>query len=147
MKLSTKGRYGMRAMLDLAQHYEDGLILAKDVARRQGISERYLEHLFLTLKTAGLIKSVRGAHGGFTLARPPHKIKLMDILSVSEGQIALVDCVADASVCSRSSFCATRDLWTELQSVIGGFLRSQTLQDLVGRQKVKEQPSVNLYNI
>ena len=147
MKLSTKGRYGMRAMLDLAQHYEDGLVLAKDVARRQGISERYLEHLFLTLKTAGLIKSVRGAHGGFTLARPPHKIKLMDILSVSEGQIALVDCVADASVCSRSSFCATRDLWTELQSVIGGVLRSQTLQDLVGRQKVKEQPSVNLYNI
>ena len=137
----------MRAMLDLAQHYEDGLVLAKDVARRQGISERYLEHLFLTLKTAGLIKSVRGAHGGFTLARPPHKIKLMDILSVSEGQIALVDCVADASVCSRSSFCATRDLWTELQSVIGGVLRSQTLQDLVGRQKVKEQPSVNLYNI
>ena len=147
MKLSTKGRYGMRAMLDLAQHYEDGLILAKDVARRQGISERYLEHLFLTLKTAGLIKSVRGAHGGFTLARPPHKIKLMDILSVSEGQIALVDCVADASVCSRSSFCATRDLWTELQSVIGEVLRSQTLQDLVERQRVKEQPSANIYNI
>ena len=147
MKLSTKGRYGMRAMLDLAQHYEDGLILAKDVARRQGISERYLEHLFLTLKTAGLIKSVRGAHGGFTLARPPHKIKLMDILSVSEGQIALVDCVADASVCSRSSFCATRDLWTELQSVIGEVLRSQTLQDLVERQRVKEQPSANIYSI
>ena len=147
MKLSTKGRYGMRAMLDLAQHYEDGLVLAKDVARRQGISERYLEHLFLTLKTAGLIKSVRGAHGGFTLARPPHKIKLMDILSVSEGQIALVDCVADASVCSRSSFCATRDLWTELQSVIGEVLRSQTLQDLVERQRVKEQPSANIYSI
>ena len=137
----------MRAMLDLAQHYEDGLVLAKDVARRQGISERYLEHLFLTLKTAGLIKSVRGAHGGFTLARPPHKIKLMDILSVSEGQIALVDCVADASVCSRSSFCATRDLWTELQSVIGEVLRSQTLQDLVERQRVKEQPSANIYSI
>ena len=147
MKLSTKGRYGMRAMLDLAQHYDDGLVLVKDIARRQGISERYLEHLFLSLKTAGLIKSVRGAHGGFTLARPPHKIKLMDILSVSEGQIALVDCVADASVCSRSSFCATRDLWTELQSVIGGVLSSKTLQDLVERQRVKEQPSANIYNI
>ena len=147
MKLSTKGRYGMRAMLDLAQHYEDGLVLAKDVARRQGISERYLEHLFLSLKTAGLIKSVRGAHGGFTLARPPDKIKLMDILSVSEGQIALVDCVADASVCPRSSFCATRDLWTELQSVMGEVPRFSTLRDLIERQRVKEQPSANIYNI
>ena len=91
MKLSTKGRYGMRAMLDLAQHYEDGLVLVKDVARRQEVSERYLEHLFLSLKTAGLVKSVRGARGGFALAKAPDKIKLMDIINVSEGPLALVD--------------------------------------------------------
>ena len=84
MKLSTKGRYGMRAMLDLAQHYHDGLVLVKDVAMRQEISERYLEHLFLSLKTAGLVKSIRGAHGGFTLAKAPDKIKLMDIINVNE---------------------------------------------------------------
>ena len=147
MKLSTKGRYGMRAMLDLAQHYDDGLVLVKDVARRQEISERYLEHLFLSLKTAGLVKSIRGAHGGFTLAKAPDKIKLMDIINVSEGPLVLVDCVVDASVCSRSSFCATRDLWRELQSVMGAVLSSQTLQDLIDRQQVKEQPSANMYNI
>jgi len=112
MKLSTKGRYGMRAMLDLAQHYDDGLVLVKDVARRQEVSERYLEHLFLSLKTAGLVKSVRGAHGGFTLARSPNKIKLMDIISVSEGPLALVDCVVDASVCPRSSKCAAATFGT-----------------------------------
>mgnify|MGYP001591375229 CR=1 FL=1 len=147
MKLSTKGRYGMRAMLDLAQHYDDGLVLVKDVARRQEVSERYLEHLFLSLKTAGLVKSVRGAHGGFTLARSPNKIKLMDIISVSEGPLALVDCVVDASVCPRSSKCATRDLWHELQSAMGEVLGNLTLQDLIERQRVKEQPSANMYNI
>jgi len=137
----------MRAMLDLAQHYNDGLVLVKDIARRQEISERYLEHLFLSLKTAGLVKSVRGAHGGFTLAKAPDKIKLMDIINVSEGPLALVDCVVDAGVCPRSSFCVTRDLWRELQSVMGEVLVSQTLQDLIERQKVKEQPSANMYNI
>ena len=147
MKLSTKGRYGMRAMLDLAQHYDDGLVLVKDVARRQEVSERYLEHLFLSLKTAGLVKSVRGAHGGFTLARSPNKIKLMDIISVSEGPLALVDCVVDASVCPRSCKCATRDLWHELQSAMREVLGNLTLQDLIERQRVKEQPSANMYNI
>jgi Rrf2 family protein len=137
----------MRAMLDLAQHYDDGLVLVKDVARRQEVSERYLEHLFLSLKTAGLVKSVRGAHGGFTLARAPDKIKLMDIISVSEGPLALVDCVVDASVCSRSSLCATRDLWHELQSAMGEVLGNLTLQDLIERQQIKEQPSASMYNI
>ena len=137
----------MRAMLDLAQHYDDGLVLVKDVARRQEVSERYLEHLFLSLKTAGLVKSVRGAHGGFTLARAPDKIKLMDIINVSEGPLALVDCVVDASVCSRSSLCATRDLWRELQSVMGEVLGNLTLQDMIERQQVKEQPSAGMYNI
>jgi len=71
----------------------------------------------------------------------------MDIINVSEGPLVLVDCVVDASVCSRSSFCATRDLWRELQSVMGAVLSSQTLQDLIDRQQVKEQPSANMYNI
>jgi Rrf2 family cysteine metabolism transcriptional repressor len=147
MKLSTKGRYAMRAMLDLAQHYKEGLVMVKDVAKRQEVSERYLEHLFLSLKTAGLVKSVRGAHGGFTLAKVPNKIKLIDIFSVSEGPLALVECVIDASSCSRSSKCATRDIWGELQSAMHDILGSLTLQDLIDRQQVKEQPSANSYNI
>jgi Rrf2 family cysteine metabolism transcriptional repressor len=137
----------MRAMLDLAQNYNDGLILVKDIAKRQKFSERYLEHLFLSLKTAGLVKSVRGAHGGFTLAKSPNKIKLIDIISVCEGPLALVECVVDAGVCPRSSQCATRDVWIELQSAMDGVLGSMTLQDLIERQQVKQQPSANMYNI
>ena len=137
----------MRAMLDLAQHYQDGLVPVKDVAARQGISERYLEHLFLSLKTAGLVKSVRGAHGGFTLTSAPDRIKLIDIIRVSEGPLLLVECVADAGVCPRSSKCAARDVWSELQSVMNEVLRSKTLQDLMECQQAKEEISVDGYNL
>jgi Rrf2 family transcriptional regulator, cysteine metabolism repressor len=137
----------MRAMLDLAQHYQEGLALAKEVAARQEISERYLENLFISLKTAGLVKSVRGARGGFVLAKPPDKIKLSDIIRVSEGPLVLVECVADAGVCPRSAKCAARDLWSELQSAMGKVLGSITLQDLMERQEKKEQSSADTYNI
>lgn len=147
MKLSTKGRYAMRAMLDLAQHYNEGLTLVKDVARRQEISERYLEHLFLSLKAAGLIKSARGAHGGFALARPPSGIKLVEVMQVCEGPLALVECIADAGLCSRSSQCATRDVWKEMQLSMESLLSSMTLQDLIERQRVKEKPACNNYAI
>jgi Rrf2 family transcriptional regulator, cysteine metabolism repressor len=144
MKLSTKGRYGMRAMLDLAQHYPDGLALVKDVAARQGISERYLEHLFLSLKTAGLVKSVRGAHGGFALTSAPDRIKLIDIIRVSEGPLALVDCVEDAGICPRSSKCAARDIWLEMQSALHEVLDRKTLQDLLELQQAKEKLPVDV---
>lgn len=147
MKLSTKGRYAMRAMLDLAQHYNEGLTLVKDVARRQEISDRYLEHLFLSLKAAGLIKSARGAHGGFALARPPSEIRLVEVMQVCEGPLALVECVADAGLCPRSSQCATRDIWKEMQLSMESLLSSLTLQDLVERQRGKEKPTNNNYAI
>jgi len=144
MKLSTKGRYGMRAMLDLAQHYQDGWVLVKDVAARQGISERYLEHLFLSLKTAGLVKSVRGAHGGFALKSAPDLIKLIDIIRVSEGPLLLVACVKDAGVCPRSSKCAARDVWSELQTAMDAVLASKTLQDLMELQQTKDECPVDV---
>ena len=144
MKLSTKGRYGMRAMLDLAQHYPDGLVLVKDVAARQGISERYLEHLFLSLKTAGLVKSVRGAHGGFALTSAPERIKLIDIIRVSEGPLVLVDCVEDAGACPRSSKCAARDIWLEMQSALHEVLDRKTLQNLLELQQAKEKLPVDV---
>jgi Rrf2 family protein len=147
MKLSTKGRYAMRAMLDLAQHYGEGLVLLKDVARRQELSERYLEHLFLTLKAAGLVNSVRGARGGFQLTRPPSEVKLIDIVRACEGQLSVVECVADPASCHRSARCATRDMWVELQMAMDGVLESLTLQDLVERQHHKEQVATKMYNI
>jgi Rrf2 family protein len=129
----------MRAMLDLAQHYDEGLVFVKDVAARQQISQRYLEQLFLILKTSGLVKSTRGARGGFTLTRSPDKIKLIDIVRVCEGPLALVDCVADAAACPRSSQCAARDVWSEVQSAMEEVLNSKTLRDLIACQKQKEE--------
>jgi Rrf2 family cysteine metabolism transcriptional repressor len=147
MKLSTKGRYAVRAMLDLAQHYDEGLVLLKNVAHRQDVSERYLEHLFVTLKTAGLVNSVRGARGGFQLTHPPADIKLIDIVRACEGQLSVVECVTDPKSCQRSARCATRDIWAELQTAMDGVLESLTLQDLVERQHRKEQVATAMYNI
>mgnify|MGYP001435452020 CR=1 FL=1 len=147
MKLSTKGRYAMRAMLDLATHYGDGLVFLKDVAARQEISERYLEHLFLSLKAAGLVNSTRGAKGGFMLAHPPSDIKLIEVMEVSEGQMSLVECVDDPSACKRSPHCVTRDIWAELKVALEGILGSMTLQDLVHKQREKDMKTVEMYNI
>ena len=147
MKLSTRGRYAMRAMLDLALHYGEGPILLKDVAKREQVSERYLEHLTLPLRAAGLVRSARGARGGFTLAKPPSQIRLIEVMQVSEGSIALVECVSDPEVCSRASLCVTRDIWAEMKKAMNGILESTTLQDLVERRKQKEQPKVEMYYI
>jgi len=147
MKLSTKGRYGTRAMLDLALHYGQGPILLKDIARRQQISDRYLEQVIIPLKAAGLVTSMRGAHGGFALAKPPSEIRLNVIMQVMEGSIALVDCVDDPRACSRADSCATRDVWTEMEKAMSGVLESTTLEDLVQRQREKEQPKTAMYHI
>ena len=147
MKLSTRGRYAIRAMLDLAQHYGEGLVLLKDVAHRQDISERYLEHLFLTLKNAELVTSLRGAKGGFRLTKHPSEVKLIDIVRACEGNLSVVECVENPTSCVRSYGCATRDMWVELQTAINGVLESFTLQDLVERQLSKQQVDAGMYNI
>jgi Rrf2 family cysteine metabolism transcriptional repressor len=147
MKLSTKGRYAVRAMLDLAQHLSEGPVLLKDVARRQGVSERYLEHLFLSLKAAGQVNSIRGAKGGFQLVHHPSEIRIIDIVRVVEGQLSVVECIIEPDSCDRSDRCATRDLWVDLQMAINGVLESLTLQDLAERQSRKEQVTVSMYNI
>jgi Rrf2 family cysteine metabolism transcriptional repressor len=147
MKLSTKGRYAVRAMLDLALHYGEGPILLKDVAKREHISERYLEQIILSLKAAGLVNSTRGARGGFMLTKPPSQIRLIEVMQVSEGSMAPVECVSDPEVCSRSSLCVTRDIWSEMTEAMSGILESTTLQDLIQRQREKEQPKARMYYI
>jgi len=138
MKLSTKARYGTRAMLDLAPHYGQGLILVKDIARRQQISELYSEHLLMLLKAAGMVRSIRGARGGYTLAVPPSQISVSDIVQALEGSVAPVDCVDDPEVCPQADMCVPRDFWTEMKKAVNGVLESTTLQDLVQRQVEKE---------
>jgi len=147
MKLSTKGQYGARAMVDLALHYGEGPVLLKDIAKRQQISERYLEHLMISLRVAGLANSMRGARGGFTLAKPPSQIKLSEIVQTVEGSLALVECVDDPNVCSRVDHCVTRDVWAEIKRAMDGVLESTTLEDLVQRQREKGKSGAVMYYI
>jgi len=147
MKLSTKGRYAVRAMVDVAMHYGEAPVILRGVAERQQISMHYLENIFVRLGAAGLVRSIRGAQGGFTLAKPPSQIKLSEIVQTLEGPIAPVQCVDDATACERASFCATRDIWVEMGTAMSKVLESVSLQDLAERQRKKEQPEAPIYYI
>ena len=147
MKLSTRGRYATRAMLYLAHHFGEGSILIKDISKEVDVSEQYLEQLFIPLRTAGLARAIRGAHGGFSLAKKPQEIKLSQIIMIMEGSTAPAECVDDAGICSRADWCVTREVWTELKKAMNGVLESTTLQDLVERQAKKVQPKETLYYI
>ncbi|OGN96033.1 MAG: hypothetical protein A2Z77_08395 [Chloroflexi bacterium RBG_13_51_36] len=147
MRLSTRGRYGLRALLDLGLHQGEGFVLLKDIARRQEVSLSYLEHLITPLIAAGLVKSTRGARGGVLLLKPPSEIKLSEVVQLLEGSIAPVDCVNDPNVCHRSASCATRDIWIEMKRAMSQVLDSTTLQDLVQRQRQKGQIETRMYYI
>ena len=148
MKLSTKGRYGTRVLLDLALHSGEGPVQLKDVAARERISLPYLEQIIGILIAAGLVRSMRGARGGVWLARSPDEVKLSEVIGVLEGSIAPVDCVDDPTVCSRSEFCVSRELWSEMKVAMDRVLESTTLQDLVERHnKWKGKISEEIYQI
>ena len=146
MKLSTRGRYGTRALLEMARHYGEGPLLLKDIAERQEISLQYLERLMSPLAKSGLIHSIRGVRGGVWLAHPPQEIRLSQIVEAMEGPIIPVDCIEDPEFCQRAEACATRDVWTEVQHAIYKVLDRITLADLVKRQQAKEE-SGSEYNI
>jgi len=143
MRLSTRGRYGLRTLLDLALHQDEGLVLLKDIARRQEFSLPYLEHLIAPLIAAGLVGSTRGARGGVSLLKPPDEVKLGQVVQLLEGSIAPVDCVNNPALCHRSTFCVTRDIWVEMKEAISHVLDSMTLQDLVERQERKSHAGKN----
>jgi len=145
MKLSTKGRYGTRALLDLALHQNEGPILLRDIARRQQISLQYLEHLVTPLVAAGIVRSIRGARGGVWLARPPERVKLSEVIQLLEGSTAPVECVNHPETCDRSGFCVTRDVWRELKKATDEILDATTIQDLAERQKRQEAPGQVMY--
>ena len=147
LRISTKGRYGTRLMLELALAYGDGYILLKDIAKKQNISVGYLEQIIPGLKSAGLINSSRGAHGGYVLARPPEKINLYEIVTALEGPVSLVECVNSPEVCDRVDFCVTRDLWDEVSEKIDTTLTSKTLLDLVHKHRNKEKSRPLMYSI
>lgn len=150
MKISTKGHYGVQAMFDLAQHYGEGPISLKSVAKRQDLSEHYLEQLIAVLRKSGLVKSVRGAQGGYVLAREPADIRVGDIVRVLEGPIAPVDCVnlEDPELCQRSEFCVTRNVWEKVRNSIESVLDSISLSDMCkDAERVKMNKNYYMYYI
>jgi len=140
IKLSTKGRYGTRLMLNLARHYNDKkeAIILKSVSDDEEISIRYLEQIIIPLKISKLVKSIRGAGGGYTLARKPAEIKVSEILQSLEGTCCLVDCVEDEDYCDRISICATHDIWDKASSLLHDYFDKTTLQDLMTQEKRKK---------
>ncbi|HEY93240.1 MAG TPA: Rrf2 family transcriptional regulator [Dehalococcoidia bacterium] len=138
MKLSTRATYTARAMLDLALHFNEGPILIRDISKRQQISERYLEQLFIPLRLARLVTSIRGAHGGFSLSKVPSDIRFSEIVKVTEGSIVPVDCSDDPLICEGSiDECVICDVWSEVKKAMDRVFDSITLQDLVDMQKEK----------
>ncbi len=147
MRLSTRTRYGTRALLELAFHKGEGPVFLKDIARQQQISLPYLEHLIAPLIAGGIIRSTKGPRGGISLVRKPGDIKLIEITRLLEGSMAPVACVDNPEACKRSEFCATRDVWNQLKEVMDGVLESMTLQDLVEKQKSKGRKESSMYYI
>lgn len=136
MRFPTKARYGLRAMMDLAMHdaYRRPVLL-RDIAARQGISERYLGQIFILLRHAGLVRGARGAGGGFMLAKPPEEISLLEVVEACIGDMNMVDCVGKRESCERADSCAARMVWTEINRVMRHALEEKNLSGLAEMQK------------
>lgn len=130
MKLSTKSRYGLRALFDMAYHSGNLPSQIKDISRRQQISPRYLEQIFQDLKSAGLLKSKRGPQGGYTLTRKPAEITVLDVVRATEGKLSLVDCDKTEDGCEFDSQCVTRKIWHEAGKRLSDYFAEVTLDDL-----------------
>lgn len=138
MKVSTKGRYALRLMLDLALNNTGEYITIKSIAARQNISEKYLEQIISLLNRAGYVKSIRGAQGGYRLTKEPSEYTVGMILRLTEGSLAPIDCIGEGeSDCCRSGGCVTREVWKELYDSICNVVDHITLQDLMDRQLQK----------
>ena len=134
-------------MLELASRYGEGPIELKEIARRENISLKYLEQVIVPLRTAGLVKSVRGSKGGYLLAKPPSEVCLKDLVEILDGPIHLIECLNDPRVCQKISSCVTRDIWKEVSEAIHGIFHSITLEDMVKRRREKEGIIPPMYQI
>jgi Rrf2 family cysteine metabolism transcriptional repressor len=140
MQLSCRGRYAARAMFELALNYGQGPLPLSTIATNEGISKKYLNQLMGPLKLAGLVRVVRGKSGGFVLARPPSEIALAGILYAIEGDMSLIDCVKEPSVCDRSGACSSRVIWSDLSHLINNYLQSTTLEDILKKEHPNMSP-------
>ncbi len=138
MRLTTKGRYGLRLMLELALRDGPGPVLVELLERRSGISGKYIHQLMLALKNAGLVRTVRGPRGGYELAKPAETITAYEVVSVLEGPPVPVECVTEPAACERAGACVTRDLWREVAAAVETVLRTATLAELARRARDRE---------
>lgn len=134
MWVSTKAQYGLRALVEIGRRGGEAVPL-KDVAERQGLSQHYLEQIASNLRRAGFVKSVRGAHGGYRLARPPHSINAYDVVTALEGSIAPVSCVEDDHICQSHTVCGTQNLWFRVDAALRDVLGGTTLADLIAESE------------
>lgn len=134
MKISTKGRYSLRLMLDLAQHYKDDPLSLKDISERQNISKKYLEQIVPPLRNAGLLTSNRGHTGGYRLSKSPSEITVADVVECTEGSLQPVSCMSDnSSECPQQLECMTLPVWQGLYGVMQEYLQSISLQDILDK--------------
>ncbi len=141
MRLGTRPRYGMRALVDIATHSRNEPVRLKEIARRQDVSLSYLEHIVGPLISGGILRSTRGPGGGVSLLRRPKDIPLREVMGLLEGSLSTTDCVIHPEVCPRSSHCATRSLWTELADAMHAVFDSRTLADLMRGDDEKAEDS------
>lgn len=137
MKLSTRSRYGLRMILDMAQHGHEGPVQIGSIAKRQDISVKYLEQLIIPLKKADYIRSVRGPKGGHMLAKPPNQITVGEIVELLEGGIQLSNCIETPEICDRHKSCLTRSIWEEATEAMYERLNAITLSEMIARTTAK----------
>lgn len=148
MKLSTRSTYGVRAMLALAlQPPGSGPLMVKDIAGQQKLPATYLEQLMVLLRKAGLVTAIRGAHGGYTLARQAAEITLLEIIEVLEGPLSLTDCPTDAGCCGHPETCVLQDLWQQASQALIGVFSKITLATLAEQQRTRVAGAALMYSI
>jgi len=148
MRFSTRVRYSARALVELSKSYPNGLVSVAAVAVAQNISPKYLERLFHVLRRAKLVDSARGMRGGYTLARPPQEITLLDVYrAVEQEDVQPVHCVEDPAACPMVNVCPTRDTWTEIANSIAAILEGTTIKDLLERETSKKASHCPMYQI
>ena len=135
MKVSTKGDYGVRALVELAHHYGEGPVQSATIASRQEVPEPYLDQLLTTLRRAGFIRSVRGPHGGHALIREPREVKLSEVMEALEGSLAPIACVDDPESCTKSGGCVQRDVWEQVRDATRAILENVTIGDLAEKER------------
>ncbi|MGM9997794.1 MAG: RrF2 family transcriptional regulator [Candidatus Bruticola sp.] len=141
MKISTRGRYGLRILLDIALYdLAAKPRMVKEIAENQGISKKYVSRLIVELRRVGFIKSIRGAGGGYRLAQPPQKISLLKVLEVMEGPICLVNCAENDRLCHRSALCPAKDIWHRISQEFRNLLAHYTLQDFLNQYMTNGEP-------